>query len=189
MSGLGSTIFGGGVTAGQPNLSSTIFGGGVGSGSTDPFGGTGAFIAVGAPISGAVTAAAPQLVARAYQLGTSGLFWALVNVYHERGDIASILRGEAQTIEVRPSLRPARFPGGLQYGAVKLYPQPYFNIGITAKGGNGGKNGDSSTPGGSGAPAKDSPKRTQPSSVRKGRSRRAPRYCSKHRKFDWCWTK
>ncbi len=184
MPGLGSTILGGGVTGGQPSLGSVVLGGGSAEGGS-AFAGTGPLILPGVLLSGAAPGIALRSVVWGYRLGTSGLFWTAVNLYRERGDLLSIYRGEAQTIDWRLSGRPARLPGGLAYGRVSLYPQPYFHLDITPKGGSGGKGGSDS--GGSDAPA-GSPQRINKSSRTKRRSR-GPRYCRKHRKFDWCWTK
>lgn len=184
MPGLGSTILGGGVTGGQPSLGSVVLGGGSAAGGS-AFAGTGPLIFGGLALSGAGPGIAARSVVWGYRLGTSGLFWAAVNLYQERGDLLSIYRGEAQTIDWRLSGRPARLPMGLNFGPVRHWIQPYIRLDVTPKGGSGGKGGSDS--GGSDAPA-GSPQRINKSS-RKRSTPRGPRHCRKHRKFDWCWTK
>ncbi len=178
-------ILGGGVAGDQPSLGSTILSGGVAADGS-AFAGMGSQFLAGTLLAAAAPQIALQSVVSGYRLGTSGLFWASFNLYRERGDLLSIYRGEAQTVEVRPSARPARIPGGLLFGPVRFYPQPYFDIGITGKSSSGIDG--VSVSGGSGAPA-EVPKRTNNPSSRRGVKGRRPRYCPKHRSYDWCWAK
>jgi hypothetical protein len=182
--GLAGTILGGGVTGAQPSIGSTIIGGGRASGGP-AFAGTGPLILPGILLSTVGPGIAARTVLWGYRLGTSGLFWSALNLYRERGDLLSIYRGEAQTIDWRLSGRPARLPSGLVYGPVSHWIQPYIHLDITPKGGSSGRGVSDSS--GSDAPA-GSPQRINKSS-RPRRHSRGPRYCSQHRKFDWCWTK
>ena len=125
-----------------------------------------------------------QLVYRSYQVLTSGLFWGAFNVYRERGDLASLMRGEGQTVGVSVSARPAKFPFDL-YRPL-LYPQPYIDLDVRPRGnGAGSITVVPSSSRGSGAPA-ESPTRTDPPPRGRRKAGRPPRYCHKHRRYDWC---
>ena len=87
------------------------------------------------PLAGGYVVGATRVGALVSWVGRSALAapfrpqtWAAYNVYQERGDLASLYRGEKQTLKTQWRIRPFSLGGGSLAGGVLPVPFPWFDL-------------------------------------------------------------